>query len=171
MNSEPETAFERYAEILFTSANISHLKQKFPRANYESTSEWAEAVKAELESLSPGTGRPGELNVLAEITRSSTTKSQAAVADELNLRERLDAMIARQAKQSRTDKGHEANASPSVYRVSGRTTKKNRREEFSTIESSACRGRKTEFRFAAGGSDVSPPAADCVCHREAMNAR
>jgi len=84
MDSEPETAFERYAETLLTSANVSHLKQKFPRANYESTSEWAEAVKAEINSLSPGW---------------STPRPQVASEDELNLRERLDAMIARQVKQ------------------------------------------------------------------------
>lgn len=101
MDSEPETAFERYAETLLTSANVSHLKQKFPRANYESTSEWAEAVKAEINSLSPGwsTPRPRELNALATIMRSLRAESQVASEDELNLRERLDAMIARQVKQ------------------------------------------------------------------------
>jgi hypothetical protein len=51
MRSEPETAFERYASIDLRANTISHLKQKFPRSNYQSTSEWAEAVITEIKSV------------------------------------------------------------------------------------------------------------------------
>src|SRR5262249_9607137 len=42
MRSEPVTAFERFASTVLRTDTISHLKQKFPRRNYQSTSEWAE---------------------------------------------------------------------------------------------------------------------------------
>jgi len=51
LRSEPETAFERIASRLLTAATISHLKQKFPRSKYQSTSEWAEAVITEIKSI------------------------------------------------------------------------------------------------------------------------
>ena len=109
MRLQPETAFERYANTFLTADNVSYLKQKFPRANYESTSEWAEAVRAEIQSLLPGPSAPRsrQLDALAEIVSKMTTGWQVAniqdhakeyFEDELNLRERLDAMIARQVK-------------------------------------------------------------------------
>jgi hypothetical protein len=51
LRSEPETAFERHASYLLRTDNIRHLKQKFPRSNYQSTSEWAEAVIGEIKSV------------------------------------------------------------------------------------------------------------------------
>jgi hypothetical protein len=51
LRAEPETAFERMASRLLTAATISHLEQKFPPSNYQSTSEWAEAVITEIKSI------------------------------------------------------------------------------------------------------------------------
>jgi hypothetical protein len=48
---DPEVAFERMASRLLTAATISHLKQKFPRFNYQSTPEWAGAVITEIKSI------------------------------------------------------------------------------------------------------------------------
>src|SRR6516164_4987338 len=113
MRSEPETAFERRASIFLRPDAISHLKQKFPRSNYPSTPEWAQAVIMEiksvllpaappsLEATEPGEGdlpeplrkMPGELQAIAFITHAG----EDFEAD-LNLRQRLDAMIHRQIK-------------------------------------------------------------------------
>jgi hypothetical protein len=112
MCSKPETSFE-HASIFLRADTISHLKQKFPRSNYPSTSEWAEAVIMEiksvllpaappsLEATDPGEGdlpeplrkMPGEFEVIASITHAG----EDFEAD-LNLRQRLDAMIHRQIK-------------------------------------------------------------------------
>ena len=48
LRSEPETAFERTASVLLSADSISHLTRRFPRSNCQSTSEWAEAVIAEI---------------------------------------------------------------------------------------------------------------------------
>ena len=113
MRSEPETAFERHASIFLRPHAISHLRQKFCRSNYPSTPEWAQAVIMEiksvllpaappsLEATEPGEGdlseplrkMPGELQAIASITHAG--KDFEA---ELNLRQRLDAMIHRQVK-------------------------------------------------------------------------
>jgi hypothetical protein len=89
------------------------LKQKFRRSNYPSTSEWVEAVITEiksvllpaappsLEATEPGEGdlpeplrkMPGELQAIA----SNTHAGKDFDAD-LNLHQRLDAMIHRQVK-------------------------------------------------------------------------
>jgi len=52
LRSEPETCFEQRASNFLRPDKINHLKQKFPRPNYQSTSEWAEAVIKEIYLLS-----------------------------------------------------------------------------------------------------------------------
>jgi hypothetical protein len=113
MRSEPETAFERRAKYLLTADNIRHLKQKFPRSNYQSTSEWAEAVIGEIKSVllpdafpSLDATEPGKSD-LCRRSRKSVVESLMTVSIlrekelfdyELNLRERLEAMIDRKVK-------------------------------------------------------------------------
>jgi len=48
LRSEPETCFEQRAGKYLLPDKINYLKRKFPRANYQSTSEWAEAVINEI---------------------------------------------------------------------------------------------------------------------------
>lgn len=48
LRSDPETCFEQRASKYLLPDKINHLKQKFARANYQSTSEWAEAVITEI---------------------------------------------------------------------------------------------------------------------------
>jgi hypothetical protein len=48
LRSEPETCFEHRASNYLLPDKINYLKQKFPRSNYQSTSEWAEAVITEI---------------------------------------------------------------------------------------------------------------------------
>jgi hypothetical protein len=115
VRSEPETAFERRASILLSADNISHLKQKFPRWNYQSTAEWAEAVIMEITSVllpaappslevtEPGEGDlPEPLRKMAVEWQmnASIIHAKEFFEHELNLRERLDAMIQRQSNIS-----------------------------------------------------------------------
>jgi hypothetical protein len=51
LRSEPETCFEQRASNFLCPDKINHLKQKFPRRNYQSTSEWAEAVIKEIHEI------------------------------------------------------------------------------------------------------------------------
>jgi hypothetical protein len=110
---DPEVAFERMASRLLTAATISHLKQKFPRFNYQSTPEWAEAVITEIKSIllpaaplsleatEPGEGDlPEPLRKMAvgwKVNASIQNAKEDFEAD-LNLRQRLDTMIHRQFK-------------------------------------------------------------------------
>ena len=48
LRSEPETCFEERASRYLLADKIDYLEEKFPRSNYQSTSEWAEAVIAEI---------------------------------------------------------------------------------------------------------------------------
>jgi hypothetical protein len=113
LRAEPEAAFERMARFLLTAATISHLEQKFPRSNYQSTPEWAEAVITEIKSIllpaappsleatEPGEGDlPEPLRKMAvgwQVNASIENAKEDFEAD-LDLRERLDGMIARQTK-------------------------------------------------------------------------
>ena len=55
LRSEPETCFEQRASRYLLPDKINYLKQKFPRSNYQSTSEWAKAVINEIVlALIPG---------------------------------------------------------------------------------------------------------------------
>jgi hypothetical protein len=113
MRTEPETAFERHASKLLTTDNISHLARKFPRSNYQSTSEWAEAVIAEiksvllpaalpsLESTEPEEGdlpEPFRKLVVETLVAASIHLEKEFFEDELNLCERLEVRIHRQVK-------------------------------------------------------------------------
>jgi len=62
LRSEPETCFEQRAGKYLLPDKINYLKRKFPRANYQSTSEWAAAVINEINFvLYPGiAGDKGE---------------------------------------------------------------------------------------------------------------
>jgi hypothetical protein len=114
MIAEPETAFEKYASKRLRPDKIKHLKQKFPRSKYQSTSEWAEAVINEIETvLLPATPsleppQPGEkVDLLNEVFRKIAAKfqmfsvmieSMPLFERDLDLRGRLDGMIHRQVK-------------------------------------------------------------------------
>ena len=113
LRKDPETAFEQIASRLLTAASISHLKQKFPRSNYQSTPEWAEAVITEikstllpaappsLEATEPGEGDLPEPLRKMVVERKVSESIQNAKEDfeaDLNLRQRLEAMIDRKIK-------------------------------------------------------------------------
>jgi hypothetical protein len=47
----PEVALESCGNLLLSPDRLSHLKQKFPRSNYQSTKDWAEAIQREIQSV------------------------------------------------------------------------------------------------------------------------
>jgi hypothetical protein len=112
MAAAPEVAFETCGKFL--SAEISdRLKQKFPRSSYQSTTDWAEAILTEIQSiLEPAAaGKPGKkLDDLTEATQAvvklileqrMVNTVQCAtefLEDELKSRERLEALIERKSK-------------------------------------------------------------------------
>ena len=55
---KPETAFEEHASRLLSPDKINHLKQKFPRSNFKSDSEWGQAVFNEIINVLPTPAPP-----------------------------------------------------------------------------------------------------------------
>jgi hypothetical protein len=114
MRVEPETAFEQQASNCLRRDKINYLKEKFPRSNYQSGSDWAEAIIKEIRTvllparLSSDGSEAGELTAsLSETWRQMACEGRLTIAiinasaffdHELDLRERLDAMIVRQFK-------------------------------------------------------------------------
>ena len=47
LRSEPE-GFEKYAKKYLRADKINDLRQRFPRSNYQSPAEWAEAISNEI---------------------------------------------------------------------------------------------------------------------------
>jgi hypothetical protein len=114
MCREPETAFAEHASTYLRADKIRHLNQKFPRQNFESAADWAEAVVDEIQSGSQA-GTPGfamldrdRLDPTTEAFRSEIMKMHSFVTtihmrefldDDLEQQERLDARIARLRKE------------------------------------------------------------------------
>jgi hypothetical protein len=109
MATAPEIAFD--SAYKFVSPEISdRLKQKFPRSSYQSTSDWAEAILTDIQSmLQPAAAREAgkELDDLTEAVvklmlewKAVNTIDHAAkfLEDELKSLERLEAMIDRKIK-------------------------------------------------------------------------
>lgn len=51
LGTEPETCFEQHAKTYLRADKIKYLNEKFPRSNYQLTSDWAEAVAKEISSV------------------------------------------------------------------------------------------------------------------------
>jgi len=113
LRSEPETAFANYASKRLRPDKIQHLKEKFPRSNYPSTEDWAEAVITEIrtELLPAIIGldlQPGEeIDDLSDSARRVAIEMQLTLSiiqtreffeHELDQLERLDARIIRLVK-------------------------------------------------------------------------
>lgn len=106
-------AFEKHARSCLRADKINQFKQKFPRSNYTSTEEWAEAVITEIRTelvpaaLGPRL-KPGEkLDDYSEAFRKAAVEMQLFLCiihareflnDELNVLERLDGRIVRAVK-------------------------------------------------------------------------
>jgi hypothetical protein len=103
MQAKPDVAIEEHSHFL-PSHQINYLLEKFPQNDFESTSEWAQAVLGEISTnLLPDAAKsyrderamPDELLAL----KSTATLSQDLFKQELALEERIDAMIDRAIKR------------------------------------------------------------------------
>ena len=97
MTAEPEDAFEKYAASCLRPDKIYYLRQKFRLSDFESISEWAQAVINEINLvLLPATVI--DLKEMADVvglSQSAATLSNDLFKQELALDERLDAVIDR----------------------------------------------------------------------------
>jgi hypothetical protein len=114
LGSDPETCFDQHAKKYLRSGKIDDLKQKFPRTNYQSTAEWAQAVTTEILSAllpvkprfeAPELGyRADELEQAGREWRTdqqvagSITHARELLEYELKETERLNAMIVKQTR-------------------------------------------------------------------------
>jgi hypothetical protein len=112
LRSEPETCFEQHAKTCLRADKIKHLKEKFPRSNYQSTSDWIEAVSKEIFSVlipgisefdPPGSGKQAEemMKALRQWkddcqVASTITEGGGLLEYEVKETERLNAMIRKQ---------------------------------------------------------------------------
>jgi len=104
--SKPETCFEEYAPKCLRADKIDYLKQEFPRSNYQSASQWAEAITGEILSA-PGFKSPELETQVDELAREWKADQQVAgsiicerelLEYEFKETERLDARITKQIK-------------------------------------------------------------------------
>jgi hypothetical protein len=114
LRTEPETCFEQHANRYLRADKINYLKQKFPRSNYQSTSEWVEAVTKEIFAVlipeiakfdSPEPGKKAEEMMQASRQWKDDCQVAATIMQanelleyELKQCELLDARIARKIK-------------------------------------------------------------------------
>jgi hypothetical protein len=114
LRTEPETCFDKYAKKCLRRDKINYLEEKFPQTNYQSTSEWAKAVTAEILSVpltatrqfeAPELGyRADELEQARREWRTdqqvkgSIVYSRELLEYELKETERLNAMIVKQTR-------------------------------------------------------------------------
>ena len=114
LRTEPETCFEQHASEYLLPDKIDYLNQKFPRSNYQSTSEWVEAVTKEIFAVlipkitefdlpEPGKEAEEMMQALrqwkADCQVAATIMQASELLDyELKQGELLDARIARKIK-------------------------------------------------------------------------
>src|SRR5262249_1436634 len=95
--SDPEQ-FEFFLKGL-RARNAEHLREKFRRADFQSTSEWVDAIQKEVASvlLPPAIRLYASTDAL--ILQDAAFFPQEVVKDELAVDERIDAMIDRAVKR------------------------------------------------------------------------
>ena len=114
LRTEPETCFDKYAKKCLRRDKINYLEEKFPQTNYQSTSEWAKAVTAEILSVPLAATRQFEAPELGyradeleqarrewrtdQQVKGSIVYSRELLDYELKETERLNAMIVKQTR-------------------------------------------------------------------------
>lgn len=85
LRSEPEKSFDDQARKYLRPDKINYLTEKFPRSNYQSTSEWANALTNEIFLISmrdsPGYEPPepeAQVDFLKELARQWKTEQKVA---------------------------------------------------------------------------------------------
>jgi hypothetical protein len=99
--AKPAVAFEQFANRFLPVDTIKYLTQKFPRSDFQSIQEWAEAVSDEIESVMLPETLPesSPMRELALLSLSSLSLTDDFFDRELKLDERLDTMIDRAVKR------------------------------------------------------------------------
>jgi hypothetical protein len=97
----PEAAFDEYARRCLMPIRISYLQRKFPRSEFQSDSEWAEAIANEITSVlvPEKKGHSDEDEPHLAMMQSAGAFSNELFDRELALDERLNAMIDRATKR------------------------------------------------------------------------
>ena len=106
MRLEPETAFEKYAKRTLPADTVKYLRDKFPRHQFKSTAEWADAIINEIKSVllpKHEVHAPNEVSRIfirmTEFMRSAATVFDDLFMQDIAINERLDAMIDRATKR------------------------------------------------------------------------
>jgi hypothetical protein len=97
MERTPETAFQKYASSSLRSDKINYLNQKFPRSDFKSTLEWAQAIINEICALVAETNFEADHELA--LFHPSVAVSDDLFKSQLALDERLDVMIDRAVKR------------------------------------------------------------------------
>jgi hypothetical protein len=97
MEHEPESAFQKYASSSLRADKINYLNQKFPRSDFKSAQEWAQAIIDEIYALLAQTDFEADHELA--LLHSSVAVSDDLFKSQLALDERLDAMIDRAVKR------------------------------------------------------------------------
>ena len=119
LRTVPETCFEQHASRFLRPDRINYLRQKFPRSEFQSTSEWVEAVTKEIFSVLlpampgypfPGAGEQADETMDSEMwdvlrqwkddreVAATILQANELLEYELKQSELLDARIARKIK-------------------------------------------------------------------------
>jgi hypothetical protein len=100
LRAQPDAAFKEYAGRCLRPDKVEFLKNKFPRSNYESSQEWADAIITEIKSVLlsdvPEDHPSAKLGLLF---LSAETFTDDFFDHEVRLDERLDIMIDRAVKR------------------------------------------------------------------------
>jgi hypothetical protein len=175
MGIAPELTFENCGKFL-TAGMSNRLKQKFPRSSYQSTTDWAEAIRTDIQLFfqPPAAPEPGNkfddlteavVKLMVEWSTVNTVQYDAEfLEDELKLRERLEAMIHRQFKHLIQLKAMKQMLRQTSATRDDERPKKDHGEGRLTIDHEnglGRRGPKRPVHFAAGCLNV-PPAPDGV---------
>jgi hypothetical protein len=101
MAARPEVAFDLYAHRVLREVQTKYLQGKFPRGDFKSPSEWAQAIIIEIKSvlLPAVTIDVPELDDWVSLLQSAGTLTQELFKHEVALDERLDAMNDRAIKR------------------------------------------------------------------------
>ena len=98
---QPEVAFEKFASRALKPEMNTFLRQKFPRGEFASKSEWARAVVSEIETVLLPEQEPARAvgTRLDKLLLSAATFTDEFVNQQLKLVERLETMIDRAVKR------------------------------------------------------------------------
>jgi len=101
MTDAPHTAFEVHATRTLRPDRIKYFREKFPRENFDSDSEWTQAIRIEIYSVLLPQWKEMHplLDDIGRLIGVAATISGEAFLQEVALDERLDAMIDRAVKR------------------------------------------------------------------------